>query len=433
MNINRQLMDFLNKSSSNFHAVNEMRSELINNEFIELKSNEVWKLEKNKKYFMTVNGSAIIAFDLNDFNKESGFKIVASHTDAPNFKVKPSAVKIKNGYVTINTEAYGGLINYAWFDRPLKMAGRVIVKNNDTLETKLFDSNKAIAFIPSLAIHMNRKVNEEAKFNRHTDMSPIISQDEVFDLKAYLAKELNVNSDVIIDYDLSFKPSEQSTYVGVNEEFISSNHLDNLQSAYVSLQSFIDSKSNEGINVYVSFDNEEVGSMTKQGAHATILKDVLERVSYSMGRNNEEHLISLSKSFIVSADNAHANHPNYPNSNDENHIVKLNGGVVIKYSANQKYTTDSLSASLMLDLAKGANVDVQTFVNRSDSPGGSTLGAISGTQVSIKSVDIGMPQLAMHSSMELSGSSDSHSMYNLLMAFYNQKIVVNNESITIKK
>lgn len=430
MNINNELMEFLNNSSSNFHATNLMKEQLLANGFIELKNDQVWKLDK-KKYFITINDSSLFAFDLSSYVKNSGFKIVASHTDAPNFKIKPNSIKIKDGYVTVNTEAYGGLINYAWFDRPLKMAGRVIVKEGNKLSTKLFDSKKAIAFIPSLAIHMNRKVNDKANFNRHSDMAPVLGLAKEFDFKTYLAKELDVLPTTIIDYDLSFKPNEKASFVGVNDEFISSNHLDNLQSAYVSLKAFIKAKANQGINVYAAFDNEEVGSMTKQGAQATILKDLLERISFSLKRNPEEHLISLSKSFIVSADNAHANHPNYPASNDENHLVKLNGGVVIKYSANQKYTTDSLSASVIYDLAKSAKVSVQPFVNRSDAPGGSTLGAISGTQVSVMSVDIGLAQLAMHSTIELGGSEDSLSMYNLLHNFYSKQIKVSSSSVTI--
>lgn len=433
MAINNKLIEFLNLSSSNFHAVKLMANSLLADNFIELKSSEVWDLKANGKYFLTVNGTALIAFDLNDFNVDSGFKIVASHTDAPNFKVKPNAIKIKNNYVTINSEAYGGLINYAWYDRPLKLAGRVIVKNKNKLETHLFDSKRAIGVIPSLAIHMNRKVNDEAKFNRHTDMAPIIAQGEHFDFNEYLAKELKVDSESIVNYDLYFKPAEAASLVGINNEFMVSNHLDNLQCAFVSLEAFKDSLSKGMCNVYASFDNEEVGSMTKQGAQATILKDVLERISFSKKRNSEQHLIALAKSFIVSADNAHANHPNYAAANDENHNVALNGGVVIKYSANQKYTTDSLSSSLMLDLAKTDKIAIQSFVNRSDSQGGSTLGAISGTQVSIQSVDIGLPQLAMHSTIEMSGVKDTRSMYDLLLAYYSKHIIIGPDFITINE
>lgn len=433
MKINDNLIEFLNKSSSNFHAVSLMRDELLENEFIEVKTNQVWNLKANKKYFTTVNGTAVIAFDLNNFNKDAGFKIVASHTDAPNFKVKPNATTIKNGHISVNTEAYGGLINYSWFDKPLKMAGRVIIKEDNKLTTKLYDSKRSLAIIPSLAIHMNRKVNEETKFNRHTDMNPILGQAKDFDFKEFMAKELDVEANTILDFDLYFKPSEKAELVGINNEFITANHIDNLQSAYVSLQAFIDSSANGSANVYVSFDNEEVGSMTKQGAQATILKDVLSRISDHFDRSNEEHLVSLSKSFIVSADNAHANHPNYPNFNDENHLVNVNGGVVVKYSASQKYTTDSLSASLIFDLAKASNVNVQKFANRSDSPGGSTLGAISGTQVSIMSVDIGLPQLGMHSAIEMAGTADSKSMYDLLHSFYSKEIIIDSDSITINK
>ncbi len=279
---------------------------------------------------------------------------------------------------------------------------------------------------------MNRKVNDEVKFNRHEHMAPVIGQGEDFDFKDYLTKQLDIKPGCILDYDLYLKPVEKATLVGLNDEFIVSNHLDNLQCAYMSLLSFKDAKSKGGVNVYVSFDNEEVGSMTKQGAQATILKDVLNRISMIKGRSEEDHLVALSKSFIVSADNAHANHPNYAKFNDENHLVTLNGGVVIKYSANQKYTTDALSSSVMIDLARDADVNTQSFVNRSDSPGGSTLGAISGSQVSIMSVDIGLPQFAMHSSNEMSGSSDTKAMYKLLLNFYNKEIFIDKDSITIK-
>ena len=432
MNINKQLIQFLNKSSSNYHAVQLMVEELKSSGFKELKNNETWNLDQGDKYFVTVNGTALIAFDLSGYSQEAGFKIVASHTDAPNFKIKPNATKIKNGYITLNTEAYGGLINYSWYDRPLKLAGRVVAKENGKLKVKLFDSIKPVGVIPSLAIHMNRKVNDETKFNRHEHMAPVIGQGEDFDFKDYLTKQLDIKPGCILDYDLYLKPVEKATLVGLNDEFITSNHLDNLQCAYMSLLSFKDAKSKGGVNVYVSFDNEEVGSMTKQGAQATILKDVLNRISMIKGRSEEEHLVALSKSFIVSADNAHANHPNYAKFNDENHLVTLNGGVVIKYSANQKYTTDALSSSVMMDLAHSAKVEVQSFTNRSDSPGGSTLGAISGSQVSIMSVDIGLPQFAMHSSNEMSGSSDTEAMYKLLLNFYNKELIIESDSITIK-
>lgn len=433
MELNNKLMNFLNVSHSNFHAVNEMGEILKDKGFEKLNMDERWELNANGKYFTTVNNSSIFAFDLENYEKGMGYKIVASHTDAPTFKVKPNSVKIENNYIIVNTEAYGGLIDYTWLDRPLKMAGRVIVKEDSKLVTKLYDSKHAVGIIPSLAIHMNRSVNSETKFNRHTQMRPILGQATEFDFKEFLSKGLDVNSDNIVDYDLVFKPVQEAVYVGVNEEFIASNHIDNLQSAYLSFEAFLSSKNNGSINVYASFDNEEVGSMTKQGAQATILKDILQRINYSLAGSVEDYQISLAKSFIVSADNAHANHPNYKAANDENHVVNLNGGVVLKYSANQKYTTDSLSASLLYELSELSGANIQPFTNRADAPGGSTLGAISGTQVSIMSVDIGLPQLAMHSSMELSGVKDAHDMVKLLTAFYNYNISVSTDSINIIK
>ncbi len=433
MEINNKLMDFLNISHSNFHAVSEMASMLETKGFNKLEMDKIWDLKKDEKYYVTVNNSAMFAFDLSNYSKGMPYKIVASHTDAPAFKIKPNSIKIENNYIIVNTEVYGGLIDYTWLDRPLKMAGRVIVKEGSKLVTKLYDSKNAVGIIPSLAIHMNRAVNSETKFNRHTHLRPLLGQAEEFSLNDYLADNLGVKSEDIIDYDLLFKPVQDAVYVGVNQEFIASNHIDNLQSAYLSFEAFINSSNNNAINVYASFDNEEVGSMTKQGAQATILKDILKRMNYSLNGSIEDYLISLAKSFIVSADNAHANHPNYASANDENHFVTLNGGVVLKYSANQKYTTDALSASLLYELSKLSGADIQPFTNRADAPGGSTLGAISGTQVSIMSVDIGLPQLAMHSSMELSGTKDAVDMVTLLSAFYNSEISVSSDSIDIVK
>ena len=432
MLLNNKLMDFLDKSHSNFHAVSEMAGLLEDKGFNRLKMEEIWELKKDEKYYVIVNSSSIFAFDLTGYSKGMGYKMVASHTDAPTFKVKPNATQIVNNYIVVNAEAYGGLIDYTWLDRPLKLSGRVIVKEGSKLVTKLYNSKGAVGIIPSLAIHMNRGVNNETKFNRHTQMRPLLGQAEDFDFKEYLGNELNVSKDSIVDFDLVFKVLENATYVGINQEFVASNHLDNLQSAYVTLEAFMNSKNNGAINVYASFDNEEVGSMTKQGAQSTHLKDILKRISASLDETVEEHYVSLAKSFIVSADNAHANHPNYASANDENHLVDLNGGVVIKYSANQKYTTDSLSSSLLIDLATMSDSKVQTYVNRADAPGGSTLGAISGTQVSVMSVDIGLPQFAMHSSMELSGAYDSDHMFNLLKAFFDTEIIVSSDSIEIK-
>lgn len=432
MSINNKLMEFLDKSHSNFHAVNEMAMILDEQGFTHLENNQAWDLSAKAKYYVKVNNSSIFAFDLSDYQAGMGYKIVASHTDAPTFKVKPNAVKIVNNYIIVNSEAYGGLIDYTWLDRPLKLAGRVIIKEDGKLVTKLYDSKKAVGIIPSLAIHMNREVNKETKFNRHTQMRPVVGQGEEFNFKAHLANSLNVSEDAVYDYELVFKPLEKATYVGFNDEFVASNHIDNLQSAYVSFEAFINSKNNGSVNVYASFDNEEIGSMTKQGAQATILRDILTRISDYFKLSNEEHLISLAKSFIVSADNAHANHPNYLEANDENHVVSLNAGVVVKYSANQKYTTDALSSALMQELSKLSGAKIQAFVNRADAPGGSTLGAISGTQISIMSVDIGLPQFAMHSSMELAGSEDSQHMLDLLQAFYNCELIVSSDSLQVK-
>lgn len=433
MSISNKLMEFLDKSHSNFHAVNEMAKMMYEQGFKKLKMNEKWELDDKSKYYVLVNNSSVFAFDMNGYKKDFAYKIVASHTDAPTFKVKPNAVKIENNTIIVNSESYGGLIDYTWLDRPLKLSGRVIVKEGNRLVTKLYSSNGAVGIIPSLAIHMNRSINSETKFNRHTQMRPLLGQAPEFDFKEYLAKELSVEEGSVVDYDLVFKPVEKATYVGVNQEFIASNHLDNLQSAYLTFEGFMNAENNNNaVNVYASFDNEEVGSMTKQGAQATILKDILNRIGYAMGQSPEEHLVSVAKSFIISADNAHANHPNYANMNDENHVVNLNGGVVVKYSANQKYTTDSLSSALITSISEISGAAIQTYVNRADAPGGSTLGAISGTQVSVMSVDIGLPQLAMHSSMELSGTKDNEDMVTLIKSYYDSKVVVDEDNITVE-
>lgn len=308
-----------------------------------------------------------------------------------------------------------------WFDRPLSIAGRVLIQDDNSYITKLLNIDRDLVLIPNVAIHMNRTVNDGYSYNKQIDMLPLFggSDTKAGDLKKLVAQELGVNVDDIYGTDLYLYNRMEPSIWGANEEFISSPQLDDLQCAYASLQGFLNGFNNKSINVYACFDNEEVGSGTKQGADSTFLYDVLKRVNNALGKTEEDYYRALASSFMLSADNAHALHPNHPEKTDINNCVYLNEGVVIKSHAGQKYTSDALSIAVFKGLCKQAEVPVQFFANRSDSLGGSTLGNIAMAHVSMNSVDIGLPQLAMHSSYETAGIKDTYYMIKVMEEFFN--------------
>jgi aspartyl aminopeptidase len=336
--------------------------------------------------------------------------MMASHCDSPVFKIKPNAeITIDKQYVKLNVERYGGMICAPWLDRPLSVAGRVIVRTEEGIETKLINIDRDLMIIPNLAIHMNRQVNEGHKFNAQVDMLPLFCEkgEEKDEFAQMIASEAGVTAEDILDADLYLYSRTPATTLGLHNEFIASGRLDDLQCAFASLQGFIEAEPVDSVAVHCVFDNEEVGSGSKQGAAGTFLSDTLHRINSAMGRTEEEYLMSIASSFLVSADNAHAVHPNHAEKTDPTNRPYMNRGIVIKYSANQKYTTDAVSGAIMRAICKQAGVPCQTFANRSDMLGGSTLGNISQSQVALNTVDIGLAQLAMHSPYETAGAKDT--------------------------
>lgn len=403
-----KLLDFIEKSPTAFQAVDEMQKRLTENGFEVLSEKEYWKLIPGGKYLVTRNNSALIAFCIPE--KESRvFHIMASHSDSPSFKIKENPeIKVDNSYVKLNVEKYGGMLMAPWFDRPLSVAGRVIVKGKDGLEEKLVDIKRDLVMIPNLAIHMNREANNGVSYNPQKDLQPLFAVGNTDrTLLEIIAEQTGVKKEDIISHDLFLYNRMLGTIWGADKEFVSSARLDDLQCAFASMEGLLRAQNHESIAVHCVMDNEEVGSGTKQGAASTFLKDTLLRINMGLGRTYEEYLMTLAGSFMVSADNAHALHPNYTDKTDPTNHPVLNKGIVIKFNANQKYCTDAVSAAIFKELCTKAGVPYQTFVNRSDIAGGSTLGNISNTQVPMNTVDIGLPQLAMHSPYETAGVKDT--------------------------
>ncbi|WP_036609689.1 M18 family aminopeptidase [Oribacterium sp. P6A1] len=407
--INNELLSFLDNSPVSFFAVHNMCETLNKEGFTRLYEGSAWELEAGKGYYVTRNDSAVIAFRIpkKDY---TGFQMMASHCDSPVFKIKTNAeITIDNQYVKLNVEKYGGMICSPWLDRPLSVAGRIVVGTEDGIMTKLVNIDDDLMIIPNLAIHMNREVNDGYKFNAQVDMLPLFCEkgEEKNLFLKLIADEAGVKAEDILDTDLFLYNRMKGTKLGLNKEYVASGRLDDLQCAFASLQGFLKAVPRDSVAVHCVFDNEEVGSGTKQGAASTFLKDTLHRINSGLGRSEDEYLMSIAKSFLVSADNAHAVHPNHPEKSDPTNRPYLNKGIVIKYSANQKYTTDAVSGAIMRAICKKADVPYQTFTNRSDMLGGSTLGNISQNQVALNTVDIGLPQLAMHSPYETAGAKDT--------------------------
>ena len=403
-----KLLDFIEKSPTAFQAVDEMQKRLTENGFEVLSEKEYWKLVPGGKYLVTRNNSALIAFCIPE--KESRvFHIMASHSDSPSFKIKENPeIKVDNSYVKLNVEKYGGMLMAPWFDRPLSVAGRVIICRNDGLEEKLVDIKRDLVMIPNLAIHMNREANNGVAYNLQKDLQPLFAAGNTDrTLLEIIAEQTGVKKEDIISHDLFLYNRMPGTVWGADREFVSSARLDDLQCAFASMEGLLRAQNHGSIAVHCVMDNEEVGSGTKQGAASTFLKDTLLRINMGLGRTYEEYLMTLAGSFMVSADNAHALHPNYTDKTDPTNHPVLNKGIVIKFNANQKYCTDAVSAAIFKELCTKAGVPYQTFVNRSDIAGGSTLGNISNTQVPMNTVDIGLPQLAMHSPYETAGVKDT--------------------------
>lgn len=404
----KQLMTFLETSPTSFHAVENMAKRLEGQGFTRLNEGQSWQLEAKGRYFVTRNMSSLIAFKVPG-KAFTGFQIMSSHSDSPTFKLKENPeMEVEKHYVKLNVEKYGGMLCAPWFDRPLSIAGRLVVREGDRLAAKLVNVDRDLVMIPNLAIHMNRLVNEGYAYNPQSDMLPLYGgQAAAGTLMETIARSAGVEKDSILGQDLYLYSRMKGCIWGADEEFFSCGRIDDLQCAFASLEGFLAGEHPDSVSVHAVLDNEEVGSTTKQGAASTFLQDTLKRLNSAMGRTEEQYLTALASSFMISADNAHGVHPNHGDKADPTNRPYLNGGIVVKFNANQKYTTDAVSAAIFRSLCRRLEIPVQTFANRSDMAGGSTLGNISNTKVALNTVDIGLPQLAMHSPYETAGIRDT--------------------------
>ena len=425
------LAQFIENCPSMFHTTAEISRRLRDAGFSYLPEGDAWNVQRGGSYFTTRNGSTVIAFKIGSELDSYHFQITAAHGDSPTFKVKANAELSGPGeYTRLNTEVYGGAIDYTWFDKPLSVAGRALVSDWGRIESRLFCIDKEVALIPSLAIHMNRGVNDKFSPNRQVDLMPLFSAGvaEKGEFDAMIASAVGVEPSNLIARDAFLVNMQKPKVWGIHDEFLSSPKLDDLACAYVSLEAFLASRNERDVSVYCCFDNEEVGSNTKQGAMSTVLSDTLTRINVALGFSQEDYHRAVAKSMLVSCDNAHAKHPNHPEVADSGNYPVLNGGIVVKEAANQKYCTDAFSRALFLAVCGSAGAPVQTFANRSDMAGGSTLGNLSNTQVSLHGVDVGLPQLAMHSSYETCGVRDISSSIVALKAFFNANIRITESS-----
>ena len=431
--VSKGLVEFLNGSYTAFHAVENIKNRLVAEGFTPLSEGERWNVQKGGKYFVTRNDTSVIAFKVPE-NDYIGFNIVASHSDSPCFKIKENAEITQAGqYICLNTEKYGGMIMSTWFDRPLSVAGRIMVKTENGFESRLVNIDRDLLIIPHLAIHMDRTVNEGKAINPQNDMLPLFGdlsrKDRFIEV---VAESAGVKKEDIIAKDLYLYVRQPAGFVGLEEEFITGPKLDDLQCAYTSMEGFLASEKCDSVAVLAVFDNEEVGSGTKQGALSTMMYDTLTRLNRALGHDEEYYLCALTNSFMISADNAHSLHPNYSAKADPTNRPVINKGVVIKHHANQQYTTDAVSCAVFKQLAESVGAAVQHFANRSDMVGGSTLGNLSNRHVSLNAVDIGLPQFAMHSCFETAGVNDTEDFAQICKKFYSTSIVKTENGYALK-
>lgn len=417
----QKLIEFLEKSPDSYHAVDNTAKSLIEKGFIRLFENEAWNIEKGKKYFVMRNMSSLIAFKIPECDLNS-IMISSSHSDSPSFKVKPGAeIKTEDRYIKINTEGYGGMIDASWLDRPLSVSGKVMVRTCNGVEAKLVNIDRELLLIPNLCIHMNGSINKGYEFNHQRDLIPLFGEESGGFMKI-IAQNAGVDEKDIIGHDLFLYNRTKGCIWGGKNEYFSCGRIDDLQCTYASLQGFLKAGKTNSLQMFSVFDNEETGSGTKQGAKSDFLSNTIERIFCCLGYTREDYMRYLANGFMVSADNGHAVHPNHTDKSDLTNRVYMNEGIVIKYNANQNYTTDSVSEAVFKLICEKANVPYQEFTNRSDMRGGSTLGNLSNTKVSLNTVDIGLAQLAMHSSYETAGTKDTLYMIKAMKTFFETEI-----------
>ena len=418
--------DYIESSTSPYHTVEESYRRLEDQGFTPLSMDEEWNLTEGD-YVIDVYGTTLVAFHIGKDPRET-LRIASAHTDFPGFRVKPNPMITEKGYGKLNVESYGGLIQYTWFDRPLSLAGVVVTKGEGLdVETHYVDVAKPVATIPSLAIHMNRTVNEKAVFNKQKEMLPLLlmrgvgteyEEDKTL-LNGLLAEEIGCEPKDILSYELTVYNTDSVETVGFDAEFISAPRLDNLTSCYACLQGILSAKEQQatGIRMAFLFDHEEVGSRTKQGGASLLLPNVVRRVYRALGLSEEACDADIAKGFMISSDVAHGYHPNYGEKNDITNYPTLNGGVVLKIASSQSYAGDAVAQAIVTDLCETHGIKHQIYVNRSDIPGGSTVGSISSAQLVMRTMDIGLPLLAMHSARELMGTYDQIELNRLLTVF----------------
>ena len=413
----QKLFDYIDASPTCYHAVKNVEDRLLQAGFEKLSEKETYHMEAGKSYFVVRNDSSVIAFSIPE-KEAKGFRIFASHSDSPCFKLKENPeVTLENAYVKFNVEKYGGMILSTWLDRPLSVAGRVVVKENGKLITKLVDFEENLCIIPNVAIHFNREINKGMEYNPQVDMQPLWSANKDDKLNTLLAKKLDVEEEQILGCDLFVYNKEKCAFIGWDYAFIGAPRIDDLGCVYGSLEGFLTSGNSEYIKMYCVFDHEEVGSRTRQGADSDFLSSTMKRMGEALGCENKLSQM-YADSLLISADNGHALHPNHPEKSDSGNKPVLNGGIVLKFHGNQQYTTDAYTGALVKDICKCNDIPYQTFHNRSDVPGGSTLGNISISHCSIPSADIGLPQLAMHSAYETAGAKDVEYLVKFAKAVY---------------
>jgi len=423
MNTNQKLIQFLSVATSPFHAVKHMANHFVAAGFELLREDQIWSLKPGGRYYLTRNGSSIIAFVYGkQADPEQGVRMAGAHTDSPCLKVKPQPEMQNRGYFQLGVEVYGGVLLNPWYDRDLSLSGRVSYRDkNGQLRNALIDFRRPIAVIPSLAIHLDREANNSRSINAQTDIPPLISMpedDSKVDFRSLLLKQLvaenpDCNAEQVLDYELGFYDSQPPALTGLNNNFISSARLDNLLSCFIGMEALIDS-GNEFSSLLVCNDHEEIGSQSAVGAQGPMLKSVIERLTDSA----QQRVQLTQRSLMISMDNAHGLHPNYADKHDKNHGPRLNGGPVIKVNANQRYATNSETSSLFRMLCERESLPVQSFVVRSDMGCGSTIGPITASELGVKTIDVGVATFAMHSIREIAGAEDPTYLYKAIKAFF---------------
>lgn len=414
-------IEFINESPTAYGATKSSVEMLKENGYTEYKN---CKAEKGGKYYITRNDTSVIAFNVGNKLEDPSLHLVASHTDVPCFKLKPNPVHKMKGACGLNIEPYGGLLMRTWFDKPLSVAGRVIVNEGGKIASKMFMDEKPFCIIPSMAPHIHRE--QEAKpLSLPADITPVISLNDEYDFNKYLADNLGVNKEDVLSFDLYLYPLEKAYVWGKDNEFITGNHLDNLESVYTSLVGLIDNFNDNNINMLVAFDNEEVGSMTTQGADSDFLETVLRRVCNDLG---VDYYRLTEQAMMISYDSAQALHPNHPEMFDGDNAPYLNKGVAVKFNAAQSYTSNSLSYAIFAKLLKDNDIPFQTYSNKTGIRGGGTLGGISNAHVSLLSVDIGLPVWAMHSSVETGGTKDIETSIDAISRFYEAHLSIDEDN-----